>query len=231
MASGKAFSGTFLRLKKDATPLHLEASYFPVKNAQGKVIKVIKIASDVTKQQHAAEDKNAIFQSLDRSMAVIEFALDGTIIDANRNFTEAMHYELSEIKGKHHRIFCFDEFYRDNPNFWQRLADGNLYSGRFKRKDAQGNIIWLEATYNPVLNAKGKVFKVIKFAADITERVQTALQAVEMAAATSEQTSQITNNAVEVLNEAVTTSRDIANQVQAVIHPFLIDAKSRRLRY
>ena len=214
LANGKASSGSFLRIKKDGSPVYLQASYIPVKNAQGNVNQIIKIASDVTSQHNALADKEAVFSALDRSMAVIEFTNDGTIITANDNFTSVMRYSLGELKGKHHRIFCFDDFYHDNPNFWQRLSDGNLYSGRFKRKDAKGNTVWLEATYNAIADESGKVYKVIKFATDITERVQTALQAVEMAAATSEQTSQITHNAVEVLNEAVTTSSDIATQVQ-----------------
>lgn len=214
LAAGKAFTGNFLRLKKDGSALYLEANYFPVKDSSGKVYKVIKIACDVTKQKQELAHKDSVLYALNRSMAVIEFTPDGVITDANKNFSDTMHYRLDDIVGKHHRMFCFDDFYRDNPHFWQHLAKGQFHSGRFQRKDANGNTIWLEATYNPIVNEHGKVVKVVKFASDITERVNTALQAVELAAATSEQTSQITGNAVQVLNEAVATSGEIAAQVQ-----------------
>ena len=214
LASGKAFSGSFLRVKKNGDPVYLEARYFPVTDSSGKVISVIKLASDISDRQQTELEREAIFSAINRSMAVIEFTPDGTVLSANDNFTQVMNCSLAEIKGKHHRIFCHDEFYQQHPDFWQRLADARVYSGRFKRKDLKGNTIWLEATYNPILDQAGKVYKIIKFATDISDRVETAIQAVDMAAATSEETSQITNNAVAVLNEAVTTSGDIASQVQ-----------------
>lgn len=214
LAKGSAFTGNFLRLKKDGGQLHLEASYFPVTNTEGQVVKVIKIANDITEQHNRLSDREAIFTAINRSMAVIEFSVDGTVLNANDNFTQVMHCNLADIKGKHHRIFCFDDFYKENPDFWQRLARDQVYSGRFQRKDLKGNTVWLEATYNPIINEAGHVYKVIKFAADITDRVQNALQAVEMAAATSEETSQITDNAVAVLNDAVLTSSEITTQVK-----------------
>lgn len=214
LANGKAFSGNFLRLKKNGDKLYLEASYFPVTNAQGIVTKVIKIANDITTKHNNLADREAIFTAINRSMAVIEFSPDGTIVTANDNFTKVMNCNLADIKNKHHKSFCYDDFYKENPDFWHRLSTSKVYSGRFKRKDANGNTVWLEATYNPILNDQGKVYKIIKFATDITERVANALQAVEMAAATSEETSQITNNAVAVLNDAITTSSEIASQVQ-----------------
>ncbi len=211
---GIAQSGTFSRLHKSGKVVYLQASYFPVLDDTGRVTKVLKLASDVTKDQLALRDKNAILAALDKSLAVIEFAPDGSITHANDNFLQTMHYQWHQLQGKHHRLFCFDEFYRQQPDFWQRLASGQVFSGRFERKDARGQSIWLEATYNPIRDEHGKVYKVIKFASDISERVHSARQAVEVAAATSEQTSQITTNAVQVLNEAVATSVQIAHQVQ-----------------
>jgi methyl-accepting chemotaxis protein len=214
LSQGQAQTGTVARLHKSDNPLYLQASYFPVLDDTGRVTKVIKLAGDVTKDQLALRDKNAILNALDKSLAVIEFAPDGTIIGANDNFLQTMHYSLEQLRGKHHRLFCFDEFYRQYPDFWQRLASGQVFSGRFERKDARGQSIWLEATYNPIRDDHGHVCKVIKFASDISQRVNAARQAVEMAAATSEQTSQITTNAVQVLNDAVATSVQIAKQVQ-----------------
>ena len=214
LAKGEAQTGSFLRLKKNGEKLQLEARYFPVTDSEGKVNKVIKIASNITEMHNSLNDRQAIFNAINRSMAVIEFTPDGIITAANEKFTQVMNCSLSEIIGKHHRIFCFDDFYTANPDFWKRLSQTNLYGGRFKRRDLHGNTVWLEATYNPIIDEDGKVYKVIKFAIDISERTETAVQAVEMAATISEETSQITNNAVTVLNEAVATSAETANQVQ-----------------
>lgn len=214
LAEGIATNGNFLRLKKNKQKLYLEASYFPVFDEHNAVIEVIKIANDITEKQRALYDREAIFTAINRSMAVIEFYPDGTIITANENFLHTMNCQLNEIVGKHHRIFCYDTFYKENPDFWQRLSRSNVYSGRFLRKDAQGNSIWLEATYNPIVDENGKVYKIIKFATNISQRIEAAVQAVEMASATSEETSQITQNAVSVLNEAVTTSSDITEEAQ-----------------
>ena len=214
LAQGKAFAGSFLRLKKNGEHVYLEARYFPVKDTDGKVVSVIKLASDVTERRKKDIDSKAIFTAINRSMAVIEFSPDGTIIDSNENFNQTMRCNAEDIKGKHHRIFCFDEFYKENPDFWKRLSSAKVFGGRFKRKNLKGDTVWLEATYNPIIDDTGKVYKIIKFATDITDRVDAALQAVDMAAATSEQTSQIADNAVAVLNDAVQTSGEIATQVQ-----------------
>ncbi|MFM2479726.1 methyl-accepting chemotaxis protein [Celerinatantimonas sp. MCCC 1A17872] len=213
LANGQANKGTFLRFKKSGNPVYVEASYFPVKDTNGKVKEIVKIASDVTDQVESLHALQAVFTALQRSLAVIEFKPDGTILTANQNFLNVVGYKLEEIQGQHHKMFCFDGFYKKNPNFWETLSRGDHFSGRFKRKDSMGNILWLEATYNPIRDEKGKVYKIIKFASDITERVNTAMQAVDMAAAISEQTSQITHQAINVLNDAVQTSHNIADQV------------------
>ncbi|TVL35989.1 methyl-accepting chemotaxis protein [Shewanella xiamenensis] len=213
LANGKSFHGTYLRFKQDKTPIYLQASYFPITDHSGKVVKVLKIAHNITEMQQLLENKNAILIALDRSLAVIEFTPDGIVLNANQNFLNTLQYKATDIIGKHHRIFCDEQFYREMPYFWRQLAQGKHFSGRFKRLNAKGQVIWLEATYNPIFNENGTVYKVIKFASDITERVTLALNAVEQAAVTSEQTSQVTSNAVVILNDAVQTSCDIAQRV------------------
>lgn len=211
---GHAHRGMFERRKKDGTPVFLQASYFPVLNDAGVVTKVVKIAADATQDHRQMLMQEAMFTALNKSLAVIEFTPDGTVLGANQNFLQVMGYQLSQIVGRHHRLFCDDAFYQQQPDFWRQLAAGQFQSGRFMRKNAQGQPIWLEATYNPIFDQQGKVVKVIKFAADISERVNTTLAAIDMAAATSEQTAQITHNAVDVLNEAIETSHQIASQVK-----------------
>ena len=126
-----------------------------------------------------------------------------------------MKYDKQDIVGKHHKMLCNDKFYKEHPNFWSDLAHGKHFSGRFQRFDGEGKVIWLEATYNPIFDKKGHVYKVIKFASDITERVNNAMNAVELAAATSEQTSQVSANAVCILNASIETSKEIAQKVKS----------------
>ncbi|WP_194286645.1 PAS domain-containing protein, partial [Pseudomonas helleri] len=97
-------------------------------------------------------------------------------------------------------IFCDENFYRDNPNFWRNLANGNYQTGRFLRRSLSGRSVWLEATYNPILDGQGKVYKVIKFASDISERVNNAINTVNLAAQTSEKTSALTTMAMRELD-------------------------------
>ena len=126
-----------------------------------------------------------------------------------------MGYELKTIVGQHHRLFCFDNFYRENPDFWRKIGKGQHFVGRFERKTAGGERIWLEASYNPVLDAEGKVYKVIKIASDITARVEAAKRVADIALTTSGQTSQITDNANEVLEETIRNSGLVGVQVNA----------------
>ncbi|WP_038054084.1 PAS domain-containing methyl-accepting chemotaxis protein [Thioalkalivibrio sp. ALJ1] len=174
LATGEPQSGTFPRVTHDGETLWLEATYFPVRNAQGQVEKIAKIAYDVTEKQEQLRDQAAVFTALDRSMAVIEFTPGGEILKANDNFLEAVGYRREEIQGQHHRLFCDDAFYREHPDFWERLARGRFVSGKFRRLKASGEELWLEATYNPILDPQGRVEKVIKFATDITASVHTA---------------------------------------------------------
>lgn len=171
LANGHSQQGTFQRVGKHGQEIWLEATYFPV-SQDGKVSKVVKIASDVTLQHDLLMTQKAIFEALDRSLAVIEFEPTGVIINANRNFLDTMGYRLDEIKGRQHRMFCDELFYREHPDFWQELAQGTFKSGRFQRFDKQGHEIWLEATYNAVRGSHGKVIKVIKFASNITSQIK-----------------------------------------------------------
>ncbi|MBV4366754.1 methyl-accepting chemotaxis protein [Erwinia sp. BNK-24-b] len=213
LATGESVTGIFERFSKNHQRFYLSATYFPVCDDKGKVYKVIKIATDITERHQELESKEAVITALDRSMAVIEFTTDGKIITANNNFLTHMGYALSDIVGQHHRIFCYDTFYRENPDFWQKISKGQHFVGRFERKTASGERIWLEASYNPVYDADGRVCKVIKIASDITARVEAAKRVADIAVTTSEETSQITHNANEVLDETVRNSGLVSGQV------------------
>ncbi|MDH2433779.1 PAS domain-containing methyl-accepting chemotaxis protein [Pokkaliibacter sp. MBI-7] len=214
LASGQSQQGTFRRLDKHGHSVFLEATYFPVADDDGKICKVLKIASDITAQRRRLDDNEAILQALHRSLAVIEFTPDGQITNINDNFSEVMGCRREQVVSKHHSMFCYPDFYKQNPHFWQQLAAGQVFSGRFERVSASGQRVWLEATYNPIRNERGEVYKVIKFASDITERVNKAAEAVAAASHTVEETSSIAHTATTTLNGAVSTSAQISTMVR-----------------
>ena len=216
LKQGKSHSGTFPRYKKNGDKIWLEASYFPVKNENNEVIKVMKIASDVTKEHGRLSDQTAVFNAINRSMAVIEFTPDGTIITANENFLNTVGYRLDQVQGKHHRMFCEESFYRENPDFWRKLSTGDLYSGQFQRRCSDGSSVWLEATYNPIFDEHGATEKVIKFASNITKRIESAMQtqnATELASSTAEKTAEIAIRASDSLSRSLETSTKIEEGV------------------
>lgn len=216
LGQGHSQSGQFQYKHSDGHAVWLDATYTPILDAQGKVSAIVTLARDSSAQKAQIDRVQAISSALDRSMAVIEFEPDGTIITANPNFLQAVGFTLDEVEGKHHRMFCFDDFYVENPHFWDFLAAGNFQSGQFKRRRANGETLWLEATYNPILSANGQITKIIKFATDITASViekQNIARASEHAVSISEETSQIALQGTESLNQSVSVFHDTLREV------------------
>ena len=214
LKQGNSIKGTFMRKHKSGETIWLEATYFPI-TEDGKVIKIMKIAKDVTSTKIAAMSKEAVFNALDKSQAIIEFTPDGHIITANENFLNAVQYPLNSIQGKHHKIFCDSSFYQENPTFWEDLQRHQFKTGQFLRKDAHGNDLWLEATYNPIVDQNNNVIKVIKFASNIThniEREALVKSASMIAHETSLETVSMINKASEMLTASVQTSADISSR-------------------
>ncbi|MCM2450486.1 methyl-accepting chemotaxis protein [Agrobacterium vitis] len=172
LASGKFQSGQFRRQTKEQTDIWIQASYNPVFH-NGKVVRILKIATDISKTRIAALDDENRIRAIDQSQAIIEFEPDGTIFKANQNFLDAMGYSFAEIEGKHHRLFCDPEYTRtaDYDNFWVRLRAGEFIADNFVRYGKGGKRVWIQAAYTPVFNSRGKVYKVIKVATDITSRM------------------------------------------------------------
>lgn len=212
LAQGKSQAGTFHRITKSGQDIWIEATYIPVKNQQGKVYKVIKMASDVTQAKQQLDTQAAIFNAIDKSMAVISFTPDGHIIEANNNFLVAVGYQKHELVGKHHRLFCDADFYQQHPNFWQELSRGGFKSGLFKRFNKYGEEIWIEATYNPIFDAEGKVVRITKFASDITSRIQRSQQVEEatlVAKRRSQETVSLTHDGITMISDAAASAQDI----------------------
>ncbi|UDN24015.1 MULTISPECIES: methyl-accepting chemotaxis protein [Aeromonas] len=215
LRQGHSHSGIYQRIDKHGRELWLEATYFPVK-VEGKVVRVVKIASDITESYQQLSRQKAIISALDRALAIIEFTPKGEIVTANQNFLSCVGYSLSQLKGQHHRLFCDESFYREQPHFWDDLAHGQLKSGLFSRRDSHGNEIWLEATYNPIKDESGKVVKVIKFASEVTERIkraQAVSEAANIAQTISQETTRFAETGSELLAASVAISSAISEQV------------------
>lgn len=202
LKQGKTTSGTFCRYAKQGEVIWLESTYFPV-IVDDAVVKVVKIASDVTLQKQKMDLLDNVQTALDRSCAVIEFDPKGTILKANANFLDTMGYDSDDIVGKHHKMFCSDEFYQQNPDFWKNLAKGLSEKGFYRRIAKDGHTVWLEATYNPILNDKQEVVSIIKLASDISERVNSQQNLQEIVLSTSEETVQISERATTVLQNTI----------------------------
>lgn len=172
LAQGEFDKAQYKRLRKNGEEIWIEASYNPVFRG-GKPYKVVKFATDVTAQKLEAADNGGKIDAISRSQAMIEFNPDGTIITANENFLGAIGYSLAEIKGKHHRMFCETKYTQsaEYVDFWRKLAAGEFNSDEFLRIGKGGHEIHIQASYNPIFDADGKVFKVVKFATDVTQRV------------------------------------------------------------
>lgn len=170
LGRGEFKAAEFKRVAKDGREIWLQATYNPVLDRAGRPSKVVKFASDITGQKLRTLDLQGKFAAIDRSRAVIEFKIDGTILTANRNFLDTVGYELPEIAGQHHTLFV-DPAERQSAGyrtFWQALARGEFQQAEFKRFAKGGREIWLQAIYNPILEADGRPFKVVKFASDVT---------------------------------------------------------------
>ena len=204
----KHWNGAFQILKGNNEEGWLRAILHPVKSSDNKLKSFIMLASELTRTIGRSRAQQDMVAAINRSMAVIEFNLDGTIVTANDNFLSAVGYRLNDIVGKHHRIFCESAevestAYRD---FWKKLGTGQFVAGRFKRIDAHGQELWLEASYNPIHDDSGKLYKVVKFASLITDQVaqeQSARDAANMASSISQETRNQTEHGEEIIVSTV----------------------------
>ncbi|WP_437185409.1 methyl-accepting chemotaxis protein [Planctomicrobium sp. SH668] len=170
LGRGEYQAGEFKRIGKGANEIWIQASYNPIFDQAGVPFKVVKYATDITQQKFQNADYAGQIAAIRKSQAVIEFRMDGTILDANENFCKTMGYSIDEVRNKHHRMFAEENFSRSSEyrEFWATLNRGEFFAGEFKRIGRDGKEIWLQASYNPILDASGKPFKVVKYASNIT---------------------------------------------------------------
>ncbi len=240
LARGEYQAAQFKRIAKGGKEVWIEASYNPLIGKNGKAFKVVKYATDVTAQKMEFADLFGQVQAINQSQAVIHFEMDGTIISANGNFLSVMGYTLAEVQGKHHSMFAEPAFAAsaEYKQFWAALNRGEYQAAQYKRIGKGGKEIWIEASYNPILDLNGKPYKVTKFATDLTPRkdenrrlandfesnvkslVQTvASSATEMQAtaqtlaAAAEETSNQSNVVAAATEELASSVTEISSQV------------------
>jgi len=228
---GEYQAAEYKRIGKGGKEVWILASYNPILDEKGKPFKVVKFATDVTQQKLRTADLAGQIAAIGKSQAVIEFNMDGSILTANENFLNALGYSLGEIQGKRHSMFV-DASERDGAayrEFWANLNAGRYQAGEFKRIGKGGREIWIQASYNPILDLNGKPFKVVKYAADTTaqviarKRAESVRGMMETVAAGAEEL----NASVREISETMTKSRQTASE--AVVRVDAADQQAQRL--
>ena len=236
---GQYMAGEYKRYAKGGREVWILASYNPILDETGKPVKVVKFASDVTKQKLEVADTSGQVEAIQKSLAVIEFAMDGTIRWANRNFLDAMGYILDEVKGRHHRMFV-ERSEAEAPgyqDFWQRLNRGEYQAGEYRRLAKGGHEIWIEASYNPILDLNGKPFKVVKYASDVTAKAMARQKAERakgmikpVAAGSEEMSASIREISTAMANSRQTTTDTVGHVQTADGHAQRLNSAAESMR-
>jgi methyl-accepting chemotaxis protein len=216
LARGEFDGGEYHRVVKGGRDVWIQAIYHPILDIDGRPLKVVKYAVDVTQAKLRAVEAASRVEAIGRSQAVIEFDLDGNVLAANDNFLRTMGYSMREIAGHHHSMFCSNDYivsleYRD---FWLRLGQGQSVSGRFQRVGKFGREVWLQASYNPVLDLKGQPVKIVKYAYDISTHV---LRENAVASKSEEMASAVTqlSSSIGAINDSSVSARTQADETLA----------------
>ncbi len=231
LGNGIYDAGRYRRIAKDGRDVWLQASYNPIFDRQGRPFKVVKYASDITAQQHRNADAEGQLAAISKVQAIIEFDLEGRILHANPLFLQTMGYSLDEIVGRHHGMFVqpHERQSAAYAQFWRKLAMGRHDAGQYLRLGKHGRQVWIEASYNPILDAEGRPFKVVKYATDITCRItaaQTLREAVQRLAESAGhagQANELARQACRVAEEGGQTVHEVIDTMES------ISASSRKI--
>ena len=218
---GEFQKAEYRRIGKGGKKVWIQASYNPILDRSGQPCRVVKFATDVTRQKLQAAEFEGQIKAIHRSQAVVEFNLDGTILTANENFLSAMGYRLEEIQGRHHGMFVEpahrgSDAYRE---FWKALGQGEYQAAEYKRIGKGGREVWIQASYNPILDMDGHPYKVVKFATDITAQVSERLRRAEIQTSIAAELAEITKDVARVTDQAegaASASTETSGKVQAV---------------
>lgn len=216
---GVSFNSEFKRIKKNGESIFLRASYIPLFDNNNKIFEVIKLAQDITEKRLGELFNLGQINAINKSQAVIEFNMDGIILNANENFLKTLNYSLDEIVGKHHSMFC-EESYKNSQaykDFWKKLNKGEFDSGEYLRIGKGGKVVWIQATYNPILDLDGVPFKIVKYATDITLKKNTMVKIGEEIEELTKSLTQLKNSSTTMVNEAqisMSGTKDIASAIE-----------------
>jgi methyl-accepting chemotaxis protein len=218
LGRGEFASGEFRRIAKGGREVWIQATYNPIRDRDGKPVKVVKFATDVTAQKLQTTDAMGQLAAVNRSQAVIQFAPDGTVLDANANFLKAVSYQIEEIRGRHHSMFVEPSYAKsqDYVAFWDRLREGKFATGMFQRFDKNGGKIWIQASYNPIFDSNGRLTKIVKYATDVTANMEARSVAIAAAEETIDNVQAVTDAAETMNAAALEISRSMA-QSKAVV--------------
>lgn len=218
LREGQFQQSEYRRFGKGGKEIWIQASYNPVLDKNGSVFKVVKFATDITEQKRNNADYQGQISAIKKALATIEFTTDGVILDANENFQGAVGYNLDEIKGKHHSMFV-DPAYKDSSEyraFWDALAKGTYQAAQYKRFGKGGKEIWIQASYNPIMDLSGKPFKVVKYATDITAQMQLIASVQKLISENVGAIDKAVQNATQQATSVAAASIQTATNVQAV---------------
>lgn len=173
LSQGTSQTAEIKRITKSGREIWLQATYMPVKDAEGKEVRILKVATDISSAKQASDGNADMMAGVERAMAIVEFDPDGTVLSANQNFLDLTGYTLEELAGKHHSIFVDEKDVKAEAYaaHWQDLRSGKILQGRYRRIGKNGEDLWLQATYTPIYNSKGELIKIVKFAYDVTMAV------------------------------------------------------------
>src|SRR5579864_8268544 len=213
---GEYQAAEYKRIGKGGREVWIQASYNPIFDLNGKPFKVVKYATDVTQEKLTNADYQGQIAAIRKAQAVIEFKMDGTIVDANNNFLKTLGYSLDEIKGKHHSMFVDEEYRRsaEYREFWAKLNRGEYQAAEYRRVGKGGREVWIQGSYNPILDLNGKPFKVVKYATDVTQRVKTAQDVDRISQGLASASEELTATSQQMSANAEETSAQ-ANVVSA----------------
>ena len=216
LSRGEFNAGEYRRITKSGKDVWILASYNPIFDAEGKAVKVVKFATDITEQKKLSAESRGKLEALGRSQAVIEFDMRGHVLSVNHNFLRTMGYTEDEVFGAHHSMFCEQDLIKsaEYRNFWAALGQGEFQSGLFKRRGKHDADIWILATYNPILDINGNAYKVVKFAMDVTEQVRREMLVSEKVQAISSVLADLTRSIGEIADGSQQTA-GLAGQTQA----------------
>ncbi len=221
LGRGEYVADGFKRIAKGGREVFIQGTYNPIFDREGRLLKVVKFATDITAQVLRSVDHEGQLQALQRSQAIIEFSVDGTVLTANTNFLDTLGYRLDEIQGRHHSLFVEPAFQSSAAyrQFWETLGRGEYVADEFKRIAKGGREVFIQGSYNPIFDREGRLLKVVKFCVDVTAQVlrrNRRAEAQVVIAADLNAIAGAASSASLQANQAAQASTQVSSDIQTV---------------